>query len=131
MLPLPLFPLFIEGIKNALFGQIVDDIQLILFGFKIVILLFIISFVRSRFGGGPIVTILVLLFGYIMLFTDYFVIFGPMMFIYLFIAFGFITIVFDLAIAKPWKKMDLGGGPDTTGKEKKEQIEQYKKMRMA
>lgn len=103
MFPIFEFPNPLEWIKNTLFGGVLSDINLIIFGFKIVILLFIVSFVRSRFGGGPIVTILVLVFGYIMLFQNFFV-FGPMMFIYLFMIFGFTTIIFDLAIAKPWKK---------------------------
>ena len=38
------------------------------------------------------------------------------MFIYMFITFGFTTILFDLAIAKPWKKMDMGGGDMEEGK---------------
>lgn len=130
-----MFPLFdlnpLEWFKNTLFGGVITDINLILLGFKLVILLFIVSFVRARFGGGPVVTILVFLLGYIMLFTDYFAIFGPAMFIYLFVIFGFTSIVFDLAIAKPWKKMPKmeGGEPDTTYKEARERQEAMRKMR--
>ena len=95
------------------FAGLQEDIILLTFAFKIVILLFIIQFFRNRFGDTPIVTILVAGMGYLFLFTDYFyIIFGPMMFIYMFITFGFTTILFDLAIAKPWKKMDMGGGDD-------------------
>ncbi len=100
---------------------------MLILAFKLVILLFIISFVRSRFGGGPIVSIMVFLLAYIMLFTNYFYIFGPAMFIYFFIIFGFISILFDLSIAKPWKKMNLG--PDTTSKEAGERIERARSLR--
>ena len=85
--------------------DIKETLDLVMLGFKIVVLLFIIQFTRGRFGGGPLVTILVLVIGYIMLFSLW-PIFGPMMLIYFIIAFGFINIVFDLVIAKPW----AGGG---------------------
>ena len=109
-----------------LFGpsSLQQDINLLVLGFKIVILLFIISFARSRFGAGPIVTILVFVLAYIMLFTNYFYIFGPMMFVYFFIIFGFISIVFDLSIAKPWRKMP-GVGADTSAKEQAEKREAW------
>ena len=122
------FPNPLEWMKNAFFGGILSDINLIIFGFKIVILLFIVSFVRSRFGGGPIVTILILVFGYIILFQN-FLIFGPMMFIYLFMIFGFTTIVFDLAIAKPWKKYPKMEGEHMTSKEKLHQQENLRRIR--
>jgi hypothetical protein len=111
------------------FASAMEDLSLLMMAFKIVILLFIIQFVRNRFGGGTIVTLLVLGLGYVMLFTNYFAIFGPMMFIYLFISFGFISLLFDLSIAKPWKKMPTEGGGDTNYHEKHGQHEQINKMR--
>ena len=110
----PIEMLTILGIFDSLnpfssVSAITQEINLVIFGFKIVIMLFIISFVRSRFGGGKIVTLITLGLVYILLFTNYFALFGPMMFIYMFLIFGFTTIVFDMSIAKPWKKMDLGG----------------------
>ena len=82
-----------------------QDANLLILGFKIVILLYIIQFFRGRFGESPVVTLLVAGVAYLFLFTNYFKIFGPMMFVYLFIIFGFTSILFDLAIAKPWKSM--------------------------
>lgn len=114
--------------KDIFFGGIISDINLIVFGFKIVILLFIVSFVRSRFGGGPIVTILILVFGYIMLFQN-FLVFGPMMFIYLFMIFGFTTIVFDLAIAKPWKKYPKMEGEHMSSREELHLQERQRRLR--
>jgi len=66
-------------------------------------------------------TIFVFVLAYIMLFTRYFFIFGPMMFIYLFIAFGFISIITDLTIAKPWKKMPDESGAHYRKKEEEEE----------
>ena len=106
------------------FSGIQAELNLLLFAFKIVILLFIIQFVRNRFGSGTIVTLLVLGLGYVMLFTDYFLIFGPMMFIYMFIAFGFISLLFDLAIAKPWQKM--GGESAEAGTDYKDSLRRRK-----
>ena len=124
--------LFIESIL----GTLGNDINLLVLGFKLVILLFIIAFVRGRLGAGPIVTILVFLFAYIILFTEYFAIFGPAMFIYLFITFGFISLLFDLAIAKPWRRMDMShmgmggvsepGGPEETSRSELERIHHLK-----
>lgn len=118
----------LDWMRQYMFGGLIDDIGLIIMGFKLVILLFIISFVKSRFGGGPVVTVLVFVLGYVMLFTDYFVLFGPIMFIYLFIIFGFTSIIFDLAIAKPWKKMKAGG-TDTHFKEAAERHDSIRKFR--
>jgi len=100
-----------------------QTIDLMVFGFKIIILLFIVQFVRGRFGGGPMISILIMVVGYI--FLEYmWPIFGPMMFIYLFIMFGFSAIVMDLVIAKPWAK---GGGEEEgeghmTGKQYYEEL---------
>jgi len=103
--------------------NIMDTINLVILGFKIVILLFIVQFVRGRFGGGPIVTILILVLGYVMLFSNLAPIFTTAMFIYLFIIFGFSMLVMDLVIAKPWAG---GGGEEegghTTGKEYSERL---------
>lgn len=99
-----------------------ETLDLVILGFKIVVLLFIVQFARNRFGGGTLVTVLILVLGYIMLFPLW-PIFGPMMFIYLFIVFGFSMLVMDLAIAKPWAR---GGGEEegghTTGKEYSERL---------
>ena len=122
------------GIFDALnpLAGLEEDINLLILGFKLVILLFIIQFFRNRFGNSPVVTLLVAVMAYVFLFTDYFFVFGPMMFVYLFIIFGFTSILFDLAIAKPWKSHDFGGGdegPGTTYKEASQKQQSFKKMR--
>jgi hypothetical protein len=96
---------FFGDLKDKVLGPFIgwrQDIDLLIIAFKVVILLFIVSFVRGRFGGGPIVTVLIFVLGYIMLFQSWYI-FGPMMFIYLFIVFGFSAILFDVAITKPWQ----------------------------
>ncbi|GEM_PF-6916325 len=92
----------LEWIKNTFFGGIITDVNYLLFAFKLVVLLFIITFVKNRFGGGMVATIAALVIAYVALFTDYFLFFGPIVFVYLFIAFGFISFLYDLAIVKPW-----------------------------
>ena len=109
--------------------DIMDSVNLLILGFKIVVLLFIVQFVRGRFGGGPIVTILILVLGYVMLFSNLAPIFTTAMFIYLFIIFGFSMLVMDLVIAKPWAG---GGGEEEgghmTGKQYAEALEKRKSI---
>ena len=132
----------IDQITHSLFGGVFETIDLIVVGFKIIVLLFIISFVRNRFGGGTIATILTLVIGYIVLFQPWDG-FGPLFFVYLFIIFGFTAILFDIAITKPWHWGSGGGGAQTggltgleeeehmSGRELKENMERQHKMREA
>jgi hypothetical protein len=108
-----------------------QTIDLLMLGVKVVILLFIVQFVRGRFGGGPLVTILILIIGYIFLFQLSWI-FEPMMLIYLFIIFGFTGLLFDLAIAKPWKSMGAPGGEEgghMTSKEYNERLHRERSTR--
>jgi hypothetical protein len=98
-----------DWLKQKLFGGILEEVGWLMIGFKIVVLLVIVGFVRSRFGSGPLVTILTLAIGYIVLFQQWYI-FGPVMFIYLFIIFGFSAILIDIAITRPWTKHAWRGG---------------------
>ena len=101
----------LDTVKDKLFG-ISDTFSLLFLGIKLVILLFIIQYVRGHFGSGPIVTVLTLILGYIILFQNW-MIFGPLMIFYLFVVFGFSAILMDLAIVKPWKRApEMGEGQD-------------------
>ena len=79
--------------------------DLIMLAIKIVVLLFIIQFVRERFGNSWFATLLIFGLGYIVLFQAW-AIFGPIMIIYMLIIFGFTGLAMDLAISKPWSGMD-------------------------
>lgn len=92
-----------DWIKQRLFGGLLEEVGWLMIGFKLVVLIFIVGFVRSRFGGGPLVTILTLGIGYIVFFQQWYI-FGPMMFIYLFIIFGFSAVIMDIAITGGHKK---------------------------
>jgi len=116
----------LEQIVQWLFPQLYSDISLLILALKLVILLFIISFVRTRFGAGPITTVLVAVLAYLILFK-YWVFTGPLALIYLFITFGFVSLLFDLAIAKPWRKLPTEG-PDVTSKDKAEQMARIRAM---
>ncbi|MBI1973871.1 hypothetical protein HYS54_03575 [Candidatus Micrarchaeota archaeon] len=100
---------FVDTIKEKVFG-VTNTVDLLFLGVKLVILLFIVSYVRGHFGGGPVVTILTLILGYIILFQNW-MIFGPLMILYLFIVFGFTALLMDLAIVKPWRKSPEAGEP--------------------
>jgi hypothetical protein len=116
MVPLAVFaPVLLgilEFIERDLLG-IKDEFSLIMLGLKIVVLLFIVSFVRGRFAGGAISTILVFVLGYVILFQNW-MLFGPLMIIYLLVVFGFTAILIDLVIIKPW----AGGGGMGSGGDK-------------
>lgn len=109
MLPLMLILGTFDNFFMQLFGM-QDNFSLIILGVKLVILLFIVSFVRNRFGAGVIPTLLTLGLAYIILFHSW-ALFGPLMLIYLFIVFGFTAILFDLSIAKPWSGRGEGENP--------------------
>jgi len=112
-------------------NDIKQTIDLLLLGFKLVVLLFIVQFVRNRFSGGPIVTVLVLVIGYIFLFQMW-PLFGSMMLVYLLIFFGFSMLVMDLAIAKPWARGGAGGeeeGEHMSGKQYQEETAKRQAMR--
>ena len=122
---------FLDSLRQKLFGGFMEDIGLLMLAFKVVILLFIVGFVRSHFGDSQLATILMLAIGYIVLFQQWYI-FGPMMLIYMFIIFGFGAILMDLAITKPWTKhawtgkmpeMEGGGGYGGMGGGEAEELE--------
>ncbi|RLG21832.1 hypothetical protein DRN74_00175 [Candidatus Micrarchaeota archaeon] len=108
----------------GIISRILGDINLAVTGFKIIVLLFVIQFIRSHFDAGPIPVLLTLIIGYIFLF-QYWEIFGPIMLVYFFIIFGFVSVLLDIAIVKPW----AGGGhvkkPDMTSKDMLERMRKY------
>ena len=89
----------------GIINQLVGDISLAITGFKIIVLLFIIQFIRSHFNAGILPILLTLVIGYIFLF-HYWAIFGPIMLVYFLLIFGFTSALLDVAIVKPW----AGGG---------------------
>lgn len=101
-------------IKQKLFGGLLEEVGWLMIGFKLVVLIFIVGFVRSRFGGGPLVTLLTLGIGYIVFFQQWYI-FGPMMFIYLFIIFGFSAILMDIAITGGHRKSAWVGHGEMSG----------------
>jgi F0F1-type ATP synthase assembly protein I len=70
--------------------------ELVLLGFKVVMLLFLVGWVRSHLGGGLVATIVMLVLGYLVLFV-YFDIFGPLTLVYLLLIMGVTGIIQDLA----------------------------------
>ncbi|MCK4327691.1 MAG: hypothetical protein KAW41_04410 [Candidatus Diapherotrites archaeon] len=70
--------------------------ELVILGLKIVMLLFIIGWVRGHLGGGLVATIVMLFIGYLALF-QYFYVFGPLTIVYLLIIMGIGGAITDLA----------------------------------
>lgn len=80
--------------------------ELLILGLKIVMLLFIVGWVRGHLGGGLVATIVMLFIGYLALF-QYFVIFGPMTILYLLIIMGIGGAITDIAFGREY--YGLGG----------------------
>lgn len=92
-------------VMDAIFGSLgsvcnmLPYCNLILIGFKLVLLMFVIGWVREHLGGGMVASVVILVLGYLALFP-YFYIFGPMLLVYLIMVMGFVGVVQDLAFGK-------------------------------
>jgi hypothetical protein len=84
--------------------------EMVLLGLKIVMLLFIVGWVRSHLGGGLVATIVMLFLGYLALF-QYFYIFGPLTLLYLLVIMGFAGVIQDFAFGGS----HYGLGPEAEG----------------
>lgn len=114
---------------HTLFPGVAQSIDLFILGIKVIVLLFIISFVRSRFGGGPIVTVMVVVLGYLLLF-QYSLFFIPGMLIYILIMFGLGGILMDIMITKPWQWRRIEhGGMEAEGPEMPERMRHMRQFR--
>ncbi|MCD4740342.1 hypothetical protein K8R43_04070 [archaeon] len=80
-------------------GEIKNSFELLMLGFKIVLMIFLIGWVRGHLGGGLIAAVVILILGYFVIF-EYFIIFGPMFLFYLIIIIGGGVVVQDLAFGK-------------------------------
>lgn len=72
---------------------------LVMLGFKIVILIFIVGWVRGHLGGGLTATVAVLIIGWLVLF-QYFYIFGWLAVFYLILIIGGSGVIMDLAFGQ-------------------------------
>lgn len=79
--------------------EINDAFGLIMLGFKIVILIFIVGWVRGHLGGGLVATVAILIIGWFVFF-EYFAIFGPMAIVYLILIIGGSGVIMDLAFGR-------------------------------
>ena len=70
-----------------------------MFGFRILVLLFLVGWVRNHLGGGTIATVVMLVVGYLLLF-QFWEVYGFLVFIYLIIIVGFANVVMDIAFGR-------------------------------
>ena len=86
----------LQGV-GGVFGEVchfIPNCDLVMTGLKILVLLFIVGWVRSRLGGGLIATIVMLFVGYFVLFPYWFL-FGPLSIIYVLAIVGASGLVMD------------------------------------
>ena len=109
---------FLDGVLGSgmgLFGgacSFIPNCEFIMLGLKIVMLLFIVGWVRGHLGGGLVATIVMLFIGYLALF-QYFAIFGPLTIVYLLVIMGVGGMVTDMAFGRHeygLVKMEQPGG---------------------
>lgn len=79
--------------------SMIPQCELIMLGFRIIVLLFLIQWVRMRLGGGMIASVVVLVIGYFVLF-EFWWLFGPLAIVYLAAIFGAIGLVTDFFFTK-------------------------------
>jgi Na+-translocating ferredoxin:NAD+ oxidoreductase RnfE subunit len=115
---------------DAIFGtmgaacNMLPNCDLIVIGFKIVLLMFVIGWVREHLGGGTIASIVMLILGYLTLFP-YFYLFGPMLAVYLVIMLGLANIIQDLTFGLGF----YGMSPEEKAQKQAMQHEQGMQMR--
>ena len=80
-------------------GQIGETFDLIMLGFKVVLLLFIVGWVRNHLGGGLVAAVVIIIIGWFVFF-EYFFIFGPMFVVYLVLIVGGSSVIMDLAFGR-------------------------------
>ena len=90
-----------QGIKN--------DISMLMLAFKIVVVLFLIQFLKERITNGALMSLFLIACGYVMFFTNYSIVFQLFMVMFLALTFGFTQVLMDLSITKPWVKQEEGG----------------------
>ena len=99
---------FIESLLGL--DRIAEDFNLLLLALKIVMLLFVVEIVKGRFGGGTLLNIIVLAFGYLVFFSPWAGIFNVAMIVYMVIAFGLIHFLLDVTFTKSsWAEKPEGG----------------------
>lgn len=108
----------------GLLESLLADWNLAVTGFKIIVMLFIVQYVRNHFEGGIFPTILTAVLCYIFLF-HYWYVFGPIMLVYLMVIFGFTSILMDIAITRPWAKEPHGGDSGPTSKDQLTRMRKY------
>lgn len=83
----------------GILGEIKNTFDLIMLGFRIVILVFLVGWVRSHLGGGIVATVAVLIIGWLVLF-QYFSLFGPLAVLYLILIVGGSGVIMDIAFGR-------------------------------
>lgn len=98
----------IANLFNLLFGQIdrvlvnfIPQYNIVKLGFRILILLYIIAFVREKFGGGTLGTVAALVAAYVFIFELPFLQFAVLA--YILLTMGVSGILMDLSLANPFK----------------------------
>ncbi len=107
---------FLDSVLMKLLGlgpiaSVLQKVNLVILGLKIVVLLFIVGWVRGHVGGGRLGTFILLLVGYLILFP-YWHLFGPLAILYLLAITGVTGLAMDLVFTHQAYNPFGPGGPN-------------------
>ena len=100
----------IIGSIDRILVNIIPQYNIVKLGFRVLILLYIISFVREKFGGGALGTIAALVAAYVFIFQLPFLQFAVLA--YIILTMGISNILLDVALANPFKMIGKKGKPE-------------------
>ncbi len=96
-------------------GALMEKVNLVILGLKIVVLVFIVGWVRAHIGGGRLGTFLMLLIGYLVLFRYWFLT-GPLAILYLLAITGITGLAMDIVFThgyyNPFAKQPVNPGQE-------------------
>ena len=112
---------FLDSLIGKLLGlgpiaSLLEKVNLVILGLKIVVLLFVVGWVRTHVGGGRLGTFVLLLVGYLILFP-YWYLFGPLAILYLLAITGVTGLAMDIVFTHQAYN-PFGPGTPTVGEER-------------
>ncbi len=104
-------------VVSLLFGDLINKFNLVILGLKLVVLIFIVGWVRTHIGGGKLGTFLMLFIGYLALFRYWFLT-GPIAIIYLLAITGVTGLAMDIVFTRSYYTKGGGGMEAMEGSER-------------
>ena len=105
------------SLVDLLFGGMIQKFNLVMLGLKLVILVFLVGWVRAHIGGGRLGTFIMLFLGYLLLFR-YWALTGPIAILYLLAITGITGLAMDIVFTHQQYNPFSKGARETAGEER-------------